>query len=147
MINAILVATDASPQAKRAVDWAAEIAARFGASLNLLHVIRDMQLPEELRSMAEVEKIEGQRLDVLRFVGQKILAEATQRAAAKGAEEVRSAIGEGDPANTILHHARNNGVDLIVLGTRGLGSVKGTLLGSVSRKVTNLSEINCLTVK
>jgi nucleotide-binding universal stress UspA family protein len=38
-------------------------------------------------------------------------------------------------------------VDLVVLGTRGLGQVKGMLMGSVSRKVTNLAETSCLIIR
>ena len=53
---------------------------------------------------------------------------------------------QGDPANTIMAFANQHRADMIVMGTRGLGQVESMLLGSVSRKVTNLSRTNCLIV-
>ncbi len=147
MIKGILVALDASEASLRALEVAVDLARKYGVQLNLLHVVRDMQLPDSLRAMARVEKIEGQRLDVLKFVAQKILSEAERRAQEQGVKTVRTEIGEGDPATTIINRAKRNGADLIVLGTRGLGEVKSMFLGSVSRKVSNLAEVNCLIVK
>ena len=53
----------------------------------------------------------------------------------------------GPDGAVILRYAKRRKVDLIVLGTRGLSQMKGVLMGSVSRKVTNLSEISCLIVR
>ena len=146
-MKAILVATDASAASNRAIDVAADLANKYDAPLHVLHVIRDMQLPPELRNMAEVENIQGARMDVLRFVANKILSEAQERAKKQGATKIHTTIGEGDPATGVLDEAKEKDVDLIVLGTRGLGEVKGMLLGSVSRKITNLSNISCLIIK
>ena len=147
MLKQILVATDASPASNRAINLAADMAGKFDATLHLLYAIRDMQLPPELKKMAEVEKIAGARSDVLDFVGRKILSDAEARAIRRGAGTVKTALEHGDPATVILRYAKRRKVDLIVLGTRGLGQVKGMLMGSVSRKVTNLSEVNCLIVR
>lgn len=147
MLKTILVATDASPASNRAINLAADMAARYDATLHLLYVIRDMQLPPELKKMAEVEKLVGARSDVLDFVGKKILNDARERAIKKGAGKVHTAAEHGDPASAILRYAKRRKIDLIVLGTRGLGQVKGMLMGSVSRKVTNISETNCLIVR
>ena len=147
MLNNILVATDASAASNRAINLAADMAGKYGATLHLLYVVREMQLPPELKKMAEVEKIAGARSDVLDFVGQKILGDAVTRANKKGAGKVTSSLEHGDPATVILRYAKRRKVDLVVLGTRGLGQVKGMLLGSVSRKVTNISDISCLIVR
>jgi nucleotide-binding universal stress UspA family protein len=147
MIKGILVATDASAASNRALDLAADLASKYDSSLTILHVVREMQLPTELRKMAEVERIVGQEADVLKFVAEKIVSEAQQRAKRKGVKNIRTAISEGDPASAIISQAKRRHVDLIVMGTRGLGKVKEVFLGSVSRKVCNLSQINCLTVK
>lgn len=147
MLKQILVATDASPASNRAINLAADMAGKYGATLHLLYAIREMQLPPELKKMAEVEKIVGARSDVLDFVGKKILSDAEERAIKKGAGNVKTTLEHGDPATAILRYAKRRNVDLIVLGTRGLGKVKGMLLGSVSRKVTNTSETNCLIIR
>lgn len=147
MLNNILVATDASPAANRAVATAADLAAHYGATLHILYVIREMQVPDNLRRMAEVEKISTYRDDVYQFVSDKILADAKERARKKGAKDIKTVAGEGDPATVIQSQASRRNADLIVLGTRGLGKVKSQLLGSVSRKVTNLAKANCLVVR
>lgn len=147
MLKNILVATDASPASNRAINLAADMAGRYGATLHLVYAVREMQLPPELKKMAEVEKIAGARADVLDFVGRKILGDAESRALKKGASKVTSSLEHGDPATVILRYAKRRKADLIVLGTRGLGQVKGMLMGSVSRKVTNLSDINCLIIR
>jgi nucleotide-binding universal stress UspA family protein len=147
MIERILVATDASDPSHHAVDMAADMAGKYGATLCLLHVIRDMQLPPELAKMAEVEKISGERTAILEYVGEKILDDAESRAKAKGAARIERRTARGDPATAILESAERTRADLILLGTRGLGKVKGMLLGSVSRKVLNLSRISCLVVR
>ena len=147
MLKNILVATDASPASNRAINLAADMAGKYGATLHLLYAVREMQLPPELKKMAEVEKIAGARSDVLDFVGNKILGEAEIHDTKKGAGIVKLALEHGDPATVILRYAKRRKVDLIVLGTRGLGQVKSTLMGSVSRKVTNLSETGCLIIR
>ncbi len=147
MLKNILVATDASPASNRAINFAADLAAKYGATLHLLYAVREMQLPPELKKMAEVEKIAGARSDVLDFVGNKILGDAQSRALKKGAAKIKSTLERGDPATAIMRYGKRRKVDLIVLGTRGLGQVKGMLMGSVSRKVTNLSDISCLIIR
>ncbi len=147
MLKNIVVATDASPASNRAINLAADMAGKYGATLHLIYAVREMQLPPELKKMAEVEKIAGARSDVLDFVDQKILGDAEARALKKGATKVTSSLQHGDPATVILRYAKRRKADLVVLGTRGLGQVKGMLMGSVSRKVTNLSEISCLIIR
>lgn len=147
MINRILVPTDGSPASGRAVSLAAELALKHEASLYLLNVIREMQLPAELRKMAKVENIGTARQDVLEFVAEKILGDAERRAKRKGVKAVRKATGQGDPATAIAKHAQRNKIDLIIMGTRGLSSVKSLLMGSVSRKVANSCDVNLLIVR
>ena len=146
MLKNILVATDASPASNRAINLAADMAGKYGATLHLLYAVREMQLPPELKKMAEVEKIAGARADVLDFVGNKILGDAEERAEKKGATKIKTTLEHGDPATVILKVAKRRKADLIVLGTRGLSQVKGVFLGSVSRKVANLADINCLII-
>lgn len=123
------------------------MAIKHDASLYLLIVIREMQLPPELKKMAKVENIGQARQDVLDFVAEKILGDAERRAKSKGMKVVRKATGRRDPATAIAKFAQRNKIDLIVMGTRGLGGVKGMLMGSVSRKVANACNVNLLIVR
>ena len=147
MIKSILVATDASPAANRALALAIEMAVKHEAPLEIVYVIRDLQLPDELRDMAEVKSMAGARGDVLMFVAEQVLSDARERARAGGVGEVGTYVGKGDPAGAIIAQARRRQSDLIVLGTRGLSKTEGALLGSVSRKVANLCKMNCLIVR
>ena len=147
MIKSILVATDASPAANRALALAIEMAVRHEASLEIVHVIRDLQIPDNLRAMAQVMNMADARGDVMMFVAEQVLKDARESARNGGVEKVGTYVGKGDPAGAIIAQARRRESDLIVLGTRGLSTTEGALLGSVSRKVANLSKTNCLIVR
>ena len=147
MIKSILVATDASPAAGRALALAIELAVKHEAKLEIVHVIRDLQIPANLRGMAQVMNMAGARGDVMMFVAEQVLSDARERARAGGVGEVGTYVGKGDPAGAIIAQARRRESDLIVLGTRGLSQAEGMLLGSVSRKVANLCGMNCLIVR
>ncbi len=147
MIKKILVATDASAASNRAVSMAAYMAACHESELLILHVIRDMQLPAVLKRAPELEEFANKREDILRQVADTILHEAEVRAKSGGANKVQTAIGSGDPASSIIGFAKRRNIDMIVVGTRGLGKVRELLLGSVSRKITNNAEANCLIVR
>ena len=55
MINKILVATDSSAASNRAVEMAAQMAEQYDAELHIIHVIRDMQIPFEIKEIPELE--------------------------------------------------------------------------------------------
>ncbi len=147
MFRNILVAVDGSKAAIGALDMAIEVADKFGATLHLLHVVREMQLPKELGGVADLDKVEKQRGSALKQVGEEILNQAKLVAQSKGVKSIEDSIGAGDPANAIVGYAADKPIDLIVLGSRGLGQVQGMLLGSVSRKVSNLAKVPCLLAK
>jgi nucleotide-binding universal stress UspA family protein len=56
-------------------------------------------------------------------------------------------VGVGDPAHVIVHYAKEKKCEQIFMGTRGLGSVMGMIMGSVTFKVIHLSEVPILLVK
>ena len=171
MIKSILVPTDGSEHAKKAVLLAADIAEKYGSRLVLLHVVSTGPLPESLVRMAEAEHITppptepiapspegrfpasavvGQRDDkpeIRRFVAENILATSRKVAEKKGVRDIHCVIGDGDPAEVILEHAKDGASDLVVMGSRGLSDLKGLLMGSVSHKVSQLSPCSCITVK
>lgn len=147
MIESILVATDASPSANRALALAIDMSTKYDASLHIIYVIRDMQLPAKLRKMAEVENIAGARGDVLMYVANQVLDDASGRAKKRGVGTIKTHVGSGDPSSAIIAYAKRRKIGLVVLGTRGLSTTQGVLLGSVSRKVLNLCKVNCLVVQ
>jgi nucleotide-binding universal stress UspA family protein len=84
---------------------------------------------------------------IYREFGERLLAAARVRAEERKVEEVETLVGHGDPAHQIVHAAQHHNADLIVMGRRGHGDLKGLLLGSVSHKVCQLADSACLTVK
>lgn len=147
MIKKILVATDASAPSMRAVRFAAELALLHEAELLILNVIRDMQLPDALKAAPEFETFYNARDKLMRQAADKILGEAKTEARQVGARRLQTAIGSGDPATSIASFARRRKIDLIVVGTRGWSKIKASAMGSVSRKLLDLTETNCLVVR
>jgi len=147
MIKKILVATDASAASSRAVSFAARMAVQHETELLILNVIRDMQLPKELREDPSFESFYNTRDDLMRQAADRILTAARKLAKKEGASNIQTAIGSGDPATSVAGFARRRKVDLIVVGTRGLSKDKTVWMGSVSRKLLDLSEVNCLVIR
>jgi nucleotide-binding universal stress UspA family protein len=147
MIKKILVATDASAASGRAVSFAAELSVQHESELLILNVIRDMQLPPTLRDDPDFESFYNTRDELMRQAADLILKEAKQLAKKEGAKNVQTAIGSGDPATSVAGFARRRKIDMIVVGTRGLSKVKASSMGSVSRKLLDLTEINCLVIR
>ncbi len=173
MLNTILVPTDGSAHANKAVDLAGDLAAKYGAKIVLLHVLLRGHMPEGLLRAAQVEnlgaksdapdnlvnmpqeimaRVEGKKgtqmpLETLHFIGKRVLAGAEQICRDKGVQTVELAVEEGNPTEIILDYAKRTKADMIVLGSRGLTSLKGVLLGSISTQVSHLSSCTCVTVK
>ena len=147
MFKNILIAIDGSKSSTKALDAAADLATKYGGELHILHVVREMQVPLTPGLMDAYEKLQRQRHDVLSSAGEQLINQAKRSVEAKGIEAVETDVGSGDPASAIVDYAARNKIDLIVLGSRGLGQVESMFMGSVSRKVSNLAKTNCLIVR
>ena len=147
MLKNILVAIDGSEASTNALQLAIELSEKFSTGLHLLHVVREMQVPLNPGLMEAYEKLERQRHDLLKSAGEQLLNQSKRVAESKGITALQADIGSGDPASAIVKYADKNQIDLIVIGSRGLGQIKSLLMGSVSRKVSNMTKVNCLIVK
>ncbi|MEE8334444.1 MAG: universal stress protein [Alphaproteobacteria bacterium] len=176
MIKTIVVPTDGSDHAKKAVDLAADIAEKYGARLVILHALlrhtsesdiealcREIAMPDALaKKFKDLRKAFLDMVaasyeagpisipipdDILNEVGDLILDNARQTAESKGVKDVTAHIVDGAPADKIIAAAEKENADLIVMGSRGLGNIAGLLMGSVSHKVNHLSKCTCVTVK
>lgn len=142
MIQKILVPIDGSDHARKAIEFASDIASKYKAEVHIVHVVSPLDRAHELADnlLKEVEK------NYQEFA-QKIIDEAKKEFKKKGVESYQSAILRGDPAQEILQFAKENSIDLIILGSRGAGTADMLMFGSVSHKVCHLSDCTCLTVK
>ncbi|TNF90895.1 MAG: universal stress protein, partial [Gammaproteobacteria bacterium] len=93
------------------------------------------------------ESFYNAREDLMRQIADKILGEAKKKAKKSGAKNIQTAIGSGDPATSLAGFAKRRNIDLIVVGTRGLSKQKAASMGSVSRKLLDLTDVNCLVIR
>lgn len=149
MIKKILVPTDGSAYAAKAFEYASDLALKYDAELHIVHVVSESKMPEGLDDFIRAERIEDQPREAvfLEKMGDAIIQSVKEKSKLKGMENVKSAVLMGDPAEKIIEYAKANGIDMIVLGNRGLGAVKMLFMGSVSNKVCNLADCTCVTVK
>ena len=149
MFEHLLVAVDGSEHSRRAIEAASVLAQKLGARLTIVHVIAHAggnRIPDDLKEFARVEHIETNEAVILETVGNAIVERAKQKAISNGAKAVETALLRGDAATEIIQFAAEHDVDTVVMGRRGLGDFAGLLLGSVSHKVAQRVDLNCLTV-
>jgi nucleotide-binding universal stress UspA family protein len=144
----ILVALDGSGPANRALAVAVDLAVRYGSALHLVHVIpRPLVVSEELKDFARTEGVDLPVAVQMSSQGQSIIAAGRASMAGKELRDLRTEILTGDAAEQLLQYAREQAIELIVLGRRGVGQIRGLLMGSVSWKVNSLAECSVLTVR
>jgi nucleotide-binding universal stress UspA family protein len=140
----ILVATDFGEPADAALTYGRELARTYGATLHVVHVVDDVYL---------------------RFGGDGFVAELsdlmreTERAAQARLEMIlvdndpdplpvrKVTLTSAAPATAIVDYARENGIDLIVMGTHGRRAVAHLLVGSVAERVVRTAPCPVLTVR
>ena len=124
MFEKILVPVDGSQHRSCAVEMAVELAKCHGSSVFLLHVIRDLSLPKEILAMIEAGEVNASRMEILQDSAEIILDNAREKFEEAGIADVQGEYVLGDPASKILEYAGQKGVDLIVIGHRGLGPTR-----------------------
>ena len=147
MYKKILVGLDGSSHAVDAAQAAVEVAKAFDAELHLLTVTRPYRVSAKLQQFLEAENLLGEPKYVMDEMTNNIVTEAGDIASKAGLENVKTVVREGKPARTLLEYAKDNGIDLIVVGSRGVGEVEAALLGSVSQKVSLLGACTVMIVR
>ena len=138
MMKNILVPVDGSEGADRAIEKAVMLAKLCNAKVNFLYVANINQL-------AINAVLSDAILDSVTKAGNVILERAMEMVP-EGVEK-ESFSDTGSPAVVVLDFAESNNIDLIVMGSRGRGGVKGVLLGSVSQYVVEQAKCPVLVVK
>ncbi|MGC8201361.1 universal stress protein [Aliiroseovarius sp. PTFE2010] len=138
MFTNILVPVDGSKNASAALETAVNLAKTTDGSITILTIYRHHSLLEASFSMVRRET-PAPMDDVMRDFAKEVADNARSLARQLGATNVRAVVKNGPVARGIVAYAKDKGVDLIVMGGRGMGSVENYLLGSVSHKVTGTS--------
>jgi len=148
MIKNILVPVDGSKDSYKAIELAANMANQNDATLHLFHVAEQFKVPEGLMDYIRTEGIkETPNVIYLRSVENKIIVPAKDKAKEQGVKHIEANTITGDPAEKILNYAKQYDVDIIVMGSRGVGNDKSLMLGSVSTKVCHATDRTCVIVR
>jgi nucleotide-binding universal stress UspA family protein len=134
----ILVPIDGSDSSDRAIDQAIYLAEICDAKIDFIYVANINQL-------AINACLSDAILEAVTKAGNVILDRALEKVPANIKAEGFSETGS--PAVVILDVAENENSDLIVMGSRGLGIVKGVLLGSVSQHLVEQAKCPVMVVK
>ena len=136
----ILVATDGSAAANRAVELAARMTKELDGSLKIIHVTSERDVPDEQLSELTISE-HASAQEILNALSEEKLRVACLHAVKFGVPEAEKIslleIEAGGIAETIIDAAHRYDVDMIVLGKRGLSRLSGLIVGSVSQKVVS----------
>lgn len=141
----VLVATDFEEAAAVALTYGRGLARTFGATLHVLHVLDDVG--------ARAATMAGYGVDVERMQIELEQAAQTQLDALLSDEDRRDlrakavVLTSTTPALSIVQYARDEAVNLIVVGTHGRGVVSHFLVGSVAERIVRTAPCPVLTVR
>jgi nucleotide-binding universal stress UspA family protein len=145
MFRSIVVGTDGSDTAGKAVGEAIDLAKAVGARISLVSAYEPVpkaRLREEARQTpADIQWMVNPREEV-----DATLSDAADRVRDAGIE-VETFAREGDPADAILDVAEERDADLIVVGNKGMTGARRFLLGSVPNKVSHHAPCSVLIIR
>jgi nucleotide-binding universal stress UspA family protein len=148
LIKKMLVAVDGSANSERALDFALNLAEKYGSSILILNVF---QLPTFYESPEEPPVYSASRADYIKDL-QQMHENTLARAAAKARTlkpglEIAAEMRKGEPAAQIVRAAKEGGFDLIVVGHKGWSRMREIFLGGTSERVAHMAECAVLIVK
>src|ERR1041385_354830 len=128
MFKKIVVGTDGSDSANKAVEHASDMAGSMGAELVLVHAYPAPRT-DVGSTFGRTDAYPGQE------IGQAVLRDAEKHFGPK--VKIKSVLREGDPAEGLIDVAEEEGADLIIVGNKGMTGAKRFLLGSVPNQVSH----------
>ncbi len=148
MFDDIIVPLDGSTVSVVALDHAVDLARKLGSNLILLNVVPDPPLPIAMDGAWPVMDLERTAKE-LRAEGELILERGLERARERGLETARRVLkpAEGHRiGDVIVAAARDEGAELIVIGTHGRSGLDRLLLGSVAERVAHRASMPVMLV-
>jgi|SRR3954469_25345652 nucleotide-binding universal stress UspA family protein len=143
-LHRILVPTDFSKYSQSALTYAAAFADKFGAELYLLHVVQDLALfiPDMITVTPPVVPSIDQLTAAVRVAFDRLVEQH-----GLGRLTLHREVREGTPFYEIVRFAREQNIDLVVMGTHGHTGLAHVLMGSVAEKVVRKAPCPVLTVR
>ncbi|MDM5317050.1 universal stress protein [Fictibacillus sp. b24] len=143
-IQTILVAYDGSQESQKALDFSVDFAnERKDVALHLVTVYQPVYTMAYTYGNYPVEQASYE----LKEKNEAIIQNVKTEISLKTDHPIVAKAIEGHPGNVLTHYASLNGIDLIVIGSRGLSGVKELFLGSVSHYVVQKAECPVLVIK
>lgn len=139
MFASIIAALDGSEQSLLALKHAHAIAESFSSKLILVHAFPPTS---DLRDSTNYNN-----LVTLRILGGQAIIDTARKQFDLSSIEVEEDLLEGPAAEAIISAASIRNSDLIVMGSRGMGSLKGLVFGSVSTKVSHYAPCPVMVVR
>lgn len=142
----VLVGTDGSPTAQKAVEHASALAAAYGARLTILTAFTEHRPDEQQRDEESVPDdlrwmlTDAAQADDKASLGKDIATKA-------GVKDIHTRVWRGDPADGLVETAEDIGADLLVVGSRGMTSASRFLLGSVPNRVSHHAPCDLVIVR
>ena len=133
----ILVALDEAGEPRKGMEKAIYLAKLSGAKITGVNVI--------VVSPTLASTVTNYR-DYLAEKAQEMLDRAKESCEKQGIQ-LASKILDGSPASKIAEFAEEEKVDLVIVGSRGLGGIKEAILGSVANSIVHKSKVSVLVVK
>src|SRR5208337_393102 len=146
--NKIIAATDFSEDSGRALQYAEEVARKFGAEIIVLHVdqpLAPVMLTPEFGPGLDTGAM-GRIAEEQRLLAQRELDKIVGRLR-DGGLKARSLLRVGAPFLEVINAAQSEAADLIVMGTHGRSGLAHVLMGSVAERVVQKSPCAVLTVR
>ena len=142
-LKRILLPTDFSESSQTAVRYAKAFAETFHASLHVLHVVEDPFL------YYPASEISVPPLDYRRQMEQSAREQLNQimTDARRAGIDAQLALRVGSPFVEIIRYAKTESIDLILMGSLGLGPIGHMLMGSVAENVVRKAPCPVLTVR
>jgi nucleotide-binding universal stress UspA family protein len=128
MFAKIMCPIDFSEHSQRALRFAALLARSFGAQMTLLHV-NDPLLVAAAAFVPDQRPEEDTKAELHRLLNEAVAGDQTP------VPDVTTLVTEGEPSEEIVKAADEHGIDLIVMGTHGLGGYRKLLIGSTTERV------------
>ena len=128
----ILIAVDGSPASLRALEFGASLAAKLGVGVVLLHAMPRVVVPVEGGGAGALSELQ----QGLQSEGSHLLASLEDKARSLGVA-VQTELGLGEAAGAIYDRSEAPDIQMVVMGSRGQGTVARLLLGSVASQVVH----------
>jgi nucleotide-binding universal stress UspA family protein len=148
MLNKILVATDGSEKAENALVYATDLARKYGATLLILSVVPPPVTPLLPAGELQSPVFTREYMEEVKKLYENVVKNAKDSIEKKFPElNVEAILEEGSPAAVICEVAEGEEVDLVVMGSRGIGGITGWIVGSTSRRVVEACTKPVLIIK